>query len=142
MQALEVSLKEGAEERVRLSKKVERARAETRMAEEKFGQREGTLDSELKRLHNEVRLSRTRITGVEMQLESTRKKLDLTSDQLVRKREKKKRWKRMCLDMQGQLQFCHQQIEERDEALAVVAARLTPIEVDLAILVADRGRWQ
>lgn len=140
MQALEVSLKEGAEERVRLSKKVERARAETRMAEEKFGQREGTLDSELKRLHNEVRLSRTRISGVEMQLESTRKKLDQTSDQLVRKREKKKRWKRMCLDMQGQLQFCHQQIEERDEALAVVAARLTPIEVDLAILVADRGR--
>lgn len=50
------------------------------------------------------------------------------------------RWKRKFEDTRADLLSAKRHIEDRDAAIVALAARLTPIEVDLAILAADRGR--
>lgn len=50
------------------------------------------------------------------------------------------RWKAKFEEAVSDVTMGKKALAERDAAIIALAARLTPIEVDLAILVADRGR--
>ena len=52
---------------------------------------------------SEITLERSRSSGLEMQIEAQRKKLDELGDALGRKREKKRRWKELQIEAQVEL---------------------------------------
>ena len=106
----------GVEERAALVKKMEKLHLDVRLADERAKRKEDMLQLEINRIQvgcywlllvvaavasfltqcafqGELRLERTKMTNLEMQLEEKRRSMEQVQEALERKREKKKKWK-------------------------------------------------
>ncbi|KAG1659335.1 hypothetical protein FOA52_008389 [Chlamydomonas sp. UWO 241] len=140
LQELEAQMGSGAEERMELVKRVEALHGELRLSEERGNRKAETLLMDNKRLQSEMQLEGTRAVGLELQLEAQRKRLDEVTDAHARKREKKRRWKHLQAEAASQFVHLTAMLEERTRAVVALEERLSHFDVDLAIMVADRGR--
>jgi len=140
LQELEKQLVQSADERKRLVQKADQIQQETFMIQDKFKRREDTLMLESKRLQSEVKVQKARISSLEISVEASRKKLDEANNVLERKRTKKRKWKRSALEHAQDTANLRAFLVVRDQALNALALTLQPLQVDLAILMADRGR--
>ncbi|GFR49058.1 hypothetical protein Agub_g11084 [Astrephomene gubernaculifera] len=140
MQALEGRIATAGEERARLLKQVERLVSEKAEVERMSKQQRDSLQSEINRRGMEIASLRAELETVNGRLEATRSELAGVRDQLERKREKKKRWKHLHDQSSAQCESLRGALAEREGLVAELAARLEPLEVDVALLMADRCR--
>uniref|UniRef100_A0A7R9YWS5 Flagellar associated protein n=1 Tax=Chlamydomonas euryale TaxID=1486919 RepID=A0A7R9YWS5_9CHLO len=139
-QAFEGQVKGGAEERMDLVRRIDHLRAEMNLMEERAARKEDAVQMEIKHLQSQVELESSRCVGLDLQLEAQRSRLDETSDALTRKRDKKRRWKRLHVDAEAQVEHLTKLLNHRNQVIVVLEERMQRLDVDVAILVADRGR--
>ncbi|GLI59921.1 hypothetical protein VaNZ11_001968 [Volvox africanus] len=140
MQSLEVRIAAAGEERQKLLKQVERLVNEKTELERTFKQQRDSLQAEISRRGTEIAGLRSTGDGLNLQIESLTWEVSNTKELLERKREKKKRWKALQAQHQQQCEFLRSSLAERERMVAELSARLEPLEVDVAVLMADRGR--
>lgn len=140
LQGLEAQVQQGADDRMELVRKLDRQQQQGKLLEDKARRKEEMLSVEAKRLEAEIEMERARMESMELQLESHRKHEGELEDALARKREKKKRWKAQTLERDEQLLHLERMLESRTSLIENLEERLRHVDVDLAVLVADRGR--
>ncbi|GAX76885.1 hypothetical protein CEUSTIGMA_g4331.t1 [Chlamydomonas eustigma] len=140
LQEQERQMAQNSEERASMAKQMERMQQEIRLSDERGKRKEDMLQLEINRVLGEVRLERTKVAGLEMELEEKRRELENVKDLLHRKREKKRSWKALHGESTAQCQHLKALLDEKTEAVERLTTRLLHMDVDLAILIADRGR--
>ncbi|GIM07161.1 hypothetical protein Vretimale_11376 [Volvox reticuliferus] len=140
MQSLEARIAAAGEERQKLLKQVERLVNEKTELERTFKQQRDSLQAEISRRGTEIAGLRSNGDGLNLKIESLTWEVSNTKELLERKREKKRRWKALQAQHQQQCEFLRSSLAEREGLVAELAARLEPLEVDVAVLMADRGR--
>ncbi|GLC48337.1 hypothetical protein PLESTB_000085100 [Pleodorina starrii] len=140
MQSLEARISAAAEERQKLLKQVERLVAEKTELERTFKQQRDSLQAEISRRGTEIASLRNDGDSLNLHIEGLTADLAAVRELLERKREKKRRWKALQAQYQQQAESLRGALAEREGLVAELSARLEPLEVDVAVLMADRGR--
>ncbi|EFJ47416.1 hypothetical protein VOLCADRAFT_105140 [Volvox carteri f. nagariensis] len=106
----------------------------------KFKQQRDSLQAEISRRGTEIASLRSDGEGLHLQIEALTSDVSAGKELLERKRVKKRRWKTLQMQQQQQCDFLRSSLEERERMISELAARLEPLEVDVTVLMADRGR--
>ncbi|KAG2435063.1 hypothetical protein HYH02_012060 [Chlamydomonas schloesseri] len=140
MEALEGRIAAASEERGRLLKQIERLVGEKAEVEKMAKQQRETMQTEISKRGSEIASLRSEVESVNLKMEALKSDMGQAGELLERKREKKKKWKATSALAAQEVAALKAALDERDGCVAELTARLEPIELDVALLMADRGR--
>ncbi|KAG2426002.1 hypothetical protein HXX76_013373 [Chlamydomonas incerta] len=140
MEALEGRIAAAGEERGRLLKQIERLVGEKAEVEKMAKQQRESMQTEINKRGSEIASLRAEVEGVNLKMEALKSDMGQAGALLERKREKKKKWKAANALAEQEVAALQVALAERDGCVAELTARLEPLELDLALLMADRGR--
>eukprot|EP00201_Polytomella_parva_P023307 CAMPEP_0175045938 /NCGR_PEP_ID=MMETSP0052_2-20121109/4740_1 /TAXON_ID=51329 ORGANISM="Polytomella parva, Strain SAG 63-3" /NCGR_SAMPLE_ID=MMETSP0052_2 /ASSEMBLY_ACC=CAM_ASM_000194 /LENGTH=1610 /DNA_ID=CAMNT_0016309603 /DNA_START=156 /DNA_END=4985 /DNA_ORIENTATION=+ len=140
LQSLELQLEVMNEERGKLRQKIESMATERAEAEKLAKQRQEMLQMELNTRNSEIAQLKQQAQIMSAQIDTAKNDAEDLKDTLERKRKKKRRWKALASQHQQQVNTMKGLLEDRENELAALSRRVDPLEVDVAILMADRGR--
>ncbi|KAG2483752.1 hypothetical protein HYH03_017407 [Edaphochlamys debaryana] len=140
LEALEGRLAAAGEERARLLKQIERLVHEKAEVERMSKQQRESMQGEINQRGAEIASLRSDLESSGLRLEAARAELAQAEQLMERKRGKKRDWKAAHAQASLQVESLQGSLAAREGMVAELSARIEAVEVDVALLMADRGR--